>query len=252
MNPNNESDQTTPTTETSPESTNAPQMSDVTPPTSDATTSEMTQDTQETPEPEQEAAAPAAVPVVSGGPQKSGGKKTVLVLILVVLLALAAVAGVYYWQNQQLKDTQALNDQLTAQLNAAKSTTANTKDQASTKSTEVTSSAISSDLIPGQVSFNQETGSTKSDSVTLGVYVVTDNLKNAWIEYGTSADKLTSKTATDSSEFGMGEAGSYRSFVFDIKKSGLKPGIDYYYRVAATNTSGTTIYSGVAAFTNVK
>lgn len=186
---------------------------------------------------------PVATTPQTQKPKKSKAKYGVCILILVLL---AAVAGVYYWQHQQVQTLQGENNVLIKKLAAnyllmEQQMTATQKTKTSGMATTMTPATpvMSSDVVTGEVSAK----AIGTASVN-GLYLP-GKITAIWIEYGITPTALSKTTPHVTKELGTGATATYVSQSFNLTQ--LNGGTDYFYRVAATQ-NGKTIYGGVAGF----
>jgi cytoskeletal protein RodZ len=188
----------------------------------------------ETPQPP----AGQVIPLQSG-PKKSKLKTVLLALLVLVLLG--AVAGAYQYQQGKIDEVAAAKIAADKQV-VSLQTQLNAKPK-DTKTVTPTPAAPDYTVVTG----NATTPTTGTATVN-SLYKPT--IKEIWLEYGTAPDALTTASKHTVSELGAGDANSYGQQSFNL--TGLKSGQDYFYRVAAKNAAGTTIYGGVASFTATK
>lgn len=144
---------------------------------------------------------------------------------ILLLIILALIGGIGWYVLSQNKDS--------------KNTTTNTQTTQPTGNT--TEQSQSDDIVICNVNPSAESGG--GIKVAFYGYVKGDEYTKVWVEYGSSADKLVQKTA----EFENGPD-TCDEFLAHMPADGLAAG-KYFYRVAATTQSGTTVHSKTDSFT---
>jgi cytoskeletal protein RodZ len=191
--------------------------------------------------------APAPAPASPVKTKKSKKGKWLVGLIIVLLLA--AVAGVYYWQSQEVQKAQDQNAALTKELNQTKAQL-----QAQTQNAEKAKAAASTVTVPKTSSTSDniitgEVADKATTTATLNGAHKSGNLTAIWVEYGTDPTALSKATEHNTKGLGEGAPNTYVDEAFKV--TGLTAGTRYFYRVAATE-NGKTVYGGVASFTSAK
>ncbi|MEO6513900.1 MAG: fibronectin type III domain-containing protein [Candidatus Saccharimonadales bacterium] len=177
---------------------------------------------------------------LQSGPKKSRLKAVFLTLLFLVLLG--AVAGAYYYQQGKIDDIS------TAKITSDKQvvslqTQLNAKSKDTKATTVPTSTAPDYTVVTGDVT-TQASGTATINTLYKPI------IKEIWLEYGTTPDALATASKHVVNELGAGDVNSYGQQSFNL--TGLKAGQNYFYRVAAKSSTGTTIYGGVTSFTSTK